>query len=649
MKKHIFPLFFRIFLLIMTTLSLTGCGNSLPDFPAVPEEEKEDFPDAEDETDQSDSPAPFSHARQQTAPEHADYIFPETTPFIDDTGKPMQRDGSYLYSYYEGRLIRFDQETGKTDVLYQTAATHLLDFCLYENDIYFVERPGYDSLDDRDTSLMRLGKDGKNLTLLQEDILNAETVKNYANYSIDLHDNIIYLLHNIRRYDNGDYITETANVYYRLEKDGTVSEASEEETLYGMLPYRFSPVAHSDFPSFPYAMRNYGYLFIQDSQETLYRMEPLSGVREPLGFRTEDASRWFFSGDLIALYSYIDFDISLYSLSHKTFVEADFPFAESLTYSATFPSKQGFFFCYTLWEQESSSEESVPCFTVLHILSDGSVETLFSDTGQALADSIDDMVYRSNSCVDDGFFYYHKKNETQHGLMRLSLEKQKKPSPEELDIWSIWPASSPASVRAEEANVKTELGETGSVSCSVRKLFLEEKTEADRLINQTLAEVYADFDANVRNVIEEEENRFEKDPDLYDESNPAAFHDFSLFVFLDYMDDDTISFCCSYYQYYAYAAHGYYWSDYYVFDRKTGERLSFEDFAGDSSTILKTARPYVEKAAGWEFDQEMLLEISRFSLSEDGYTLYFAPYDIDCYVAGSFLITIPYKAFEKEL
>ena len=79
-----------------------------------------------------------------------------------------------------------------------------------------------------------------------------------------------------------------------------------------------------------------------------------------------------------------------------------------------------------------------------------------------------------------------------------------------------------------------------------------------------------------------------------------------------------------------------------MFDRKTGERLSFEDFAGDSSSILKTARPYVEKAAGWEFDQEMLLEISRFSLSEDGYTLYFAPYDIDCYAAVSFLIKIHY-------
>ena len=649
MKKHIFQLFFHIFLLIMTTLSLTGCGNSFPDFPTVPEEEKEDLPGTEDETGKSDAPAPFSHAGRQAAPGNTDYVFPETSPFIDDTGKSMQRDGSYLYSYYEGRLIRFDQETGKTDVLYQTAATHLLDFCLYENDIYFVERPGYDSLDDKDTCLMRIGKDGKNFALLQEDIINAGTFRDYTNYTIDLYDNIIYLLHNSHRYDNGDYITETSNVYYRLEPDGTVSEASEKETLYGMLPYRFSPVRNSDFPSFPYAMRNYGYFFIQDSQGTLYRMEPVSGVREPLGFHAEAVSRLSFSGDLIALYSYFDFDISLYSLTDKTFVEADFPFAESITYSATFPSKQGFFCCFTLWKQKSASEESVPCFTVLHILPDGSVETLFSDTDQALAGSIDDLVYRSDSCVDDGFFYFYNKNETRGRLMRLSLKEQRKPSPEELDTWSIWPASSPASVRAEERDDETAIGDAGSVSCSTTKLFLEEKTEADRLINRSLTEVYTDFDANVKSVIEEEEKQLEEDPEFYEGFDYAARYDFSLSVFLDYMDDDTVSFCCSYYQYYAYAAHGYYWNDYYVFDRKTGERLSFEDFAGDSSSILKTARPYVEKAAGWEFDQEMLLDISRFSLSEDGYTLYFAPYDIDCYAAGSFLITIPYEAFEKEL
>lgn len=142
------------------------------------------------------------------------------------------------------------------------------------------------------------------------------------------------------------------------------------------------------------------------------------------------------------------------------------------------------------------------------------METLFSDTDQALAGSIDDLVYRSDSCVDDGFFYYYNKNETRGRLMRLSLEEQRKPSPEELDTWSIWHTSSPASVRAEERDDETAIGDAGSVSCSTTKLFLEEKTEADRLINRSLTEVYTDFDANVKSVIEEEEKQLEEDPEF---------------------------------------------------------------------------------------------------------------------------------------
>lgn len=237
-------------------------------------------------------------------------------------------------------------------------------------------------------------------------------------------------------------------------------------------------------------------------------------------------------------------------------------------------------------------------------------------------------------------------NRIQH-LMRLPV--QEKTSPREIDTFPRYPASSPAAVFDEEREEETPIGDGSSVSLSVRKLFLEERTAADKAINQTLSGVYADFESYVDGLIRDEQEALAEDPDFYDSFDYASFYDFSLHVSLDYMDDDTISFCCDYYQYYAYAAHGYYWSDYYVFDRRTGERLSFEDFVGNSAAVMKTAAPYVEKMAEWEFDEEMLLDISRFSLSEDGYTLYFAPYDIGCYAAGAYLITIPYEAFEATL
>lgn len=635
MKKR----FFAIFLMISFILILTGCGNKSFGSQADPDIKESDVEAPASET--ADSPQPFSHADPQDDSSDTDYVFPAAAPFIDDTGKSMQRDGNCLYSYYKGRLICFNQETEETALLYQTASTHRLNFCIHENDIYFVERTGYDSLDDRDTSLWRIKKDGNDLTLLQDDIINAGTMQDWTDYSIDIYDNVIYLINYTSEYEDGNYVTKTANLYYRLEKDDTVSEVEEAETLYGTLSERFSPVCDSDFPTFPYAMRNYGYIFMQDSAGTLYRMDPVSGARESLTIGTDDASYFAFSADLVFLYSYYGNASSLFSLSDKTFVAAEISLPESVSCLAIIPAEQSFYLCGSLWEEDLSQ------LVLLQILPDGSTETLLSDSRLAFEDAFYYAQNRKDSCVFDDHFYYYGSDETQYRLMRFPVRDNS--SFQILDTWFTYPASSPAVIEVEENSYEHNIGNVSSVSCSTRKLFLEEKTAAGRQINQTLTEVYADFEAYVDGIIAEEQEQFEEEPDRYETFDYVSGYDFSLSVSLDYMDDGTISFGCSYYQYYAYAAHGYYWSDYYVFDRRTGKRLSFEDFAGDSATILNTARPYVEKAAGWKFDLDMLLDISRFSLSEDGYTLYFAPYDIDCYAAGAFLITIPYEAFEKKI
>ncbi len=645
-------------LLILCAFLLAGCGRKAPDPPAYDTEETDeeagkDIPNTEengtktpgagDTEGDANVPTPFSHALPQETSAESDYVFPKTAPFIDDTGKSMQRDGNFLYSYYDGKLIRFDQETEETVLLYQTASTHALSFCLYKNDIYFVERTGYDSLDDRDTSLWRMGKDGKDLTLLQGDIVNAGTVRFGDDYSIDIYDDILYLISYTSGYENGDYITKTANLYYRLEHDGSVSEVDESETLYGTLPRRFSPVFDKDFPSFPYAMRNYGYLFVQDSNKVLYRMEPASGKRE--SFMICAADSFAFSGNLVFLYSYYADTATLLNLDDKTTIQLDDTLSETLYNLTVSASEQGFYLCCDLPEEDSSGE-TLYRFHILRLLPDGSVDTLAADSPRSYDDSYAAQI-RNNSCILGDHLYYYAGDSLFQRLMRRSLEGNA--DPREIESFLRYPAASPASVHAEEKDEETQIEGGSSVSFSIRKLFLEEQTDADKAINRTLTEVYTDFESYVEDLIRDEQEALEEDPDFYESFDYASNYDFSLHASLDYMDDDTISFCCYYYQYYAYAAHGYYWSDYYVFDRQTGERLSFEDFVGNSAAIVNTATPYVEKMAGWDFDSEMLLDISRFSLSEDGYTLYFAPYDIDCYAAGSFLITIPYEAFEKEL
>lgn len=671
MKKHLhtkqrntkFSAAFRylpaLFLLLLLSAPLTGCGRKTPDLPpsngGEGSEENSDAEGSGEKTSGAEeagadaaSPAPFSHAAPQEISAGADYVFPKTAPFIDDTGRSMQRDGNCLYSYHNGRLIRFDTETEETALLYQTASTHMVNFCLHKDDIYFVERTGFDSLDDRDTSLWRMGKDGKSLTLLQRDIVNAGTMRDYNHYTIDIYDDIIYLICYTSGYENGDYVTKTANLYYRLENDGSVSEVDESETLYGALPRRFSPVFDWDFPTLPYAMRNYGYIFMQDPAKTLFRMEPDSGARESLGIHTEDYFYFAFSGDKIFLDSYNTEDsVSLFHLDDKTDIILDDMLPESLSNLTAIPSEEGFYLCGNILEENPASDETLYRFHIFRILPDGSVDTLLTTDSLRTYDDSYDILIRKNCCVLDNHLYYYGDDAISLHLMRLPL--QKKASPREIDTFPRYPASSPAAVFDEEREEETPIGDGSSVSLSVRKLFLEERTAADKAINQTLSGVYADFESYVDDLIRDEQEALKEDPDFYDSFDYASFYDFSLHVSLDYMDDDTISFCCDYYQYYAYAAHGYYWSDYYVFDRRTGKRLSFEDFVGNSAAVIKTATPYVEKMAEWEFDEEMLLDISRFSLSEDGYTLYFAPYDIGCYAAGAYLITIPYEAFEATL
>ena len=651
-KKRFFSIISGILAGILSTILLAGCGMEpryiLPPFDAEKPETKEPL---------TDSPAPFSHAVPQKTPDDADpeYAFPDTAPFIDDTGRAMQRDGNCLYSYYNGSLFLFDTQTEEMTLLYRTASTHLLDFCLHKNDIYFVERTGYDSLDGKDTSLWRIGKDGKNLTLLQDDIVNADNIRDWGdNYSIDIYDDILYLLHTVSEYQNGEYVSKTANLYYRINEDGTVSQAEESETLYGALPRRFFPIFDSDFPSFPYAMRNYGYLFLQDAAKTLYRMDPESHTREKLDFHAGDADGFCFSGDQVLLfpyYSYAEESVRLFDLADKTNVAFDDIFTGSISRSAASASGEGYYFCCLLWDAEDSYHENPPQFQVLQILPEGSVNNLISSSKPAFDQYFSEDLYdyydaefSDNSCILGDYLYCYDSGEMDRQFLRFPL--QGGTAPEELTVFSRFLASSPSFITSQTNYEETEVGGQRLVSFSCRKAFIQEETDTDRLINGILADIYMDFEEYVEEIATGEKEQLEEQPDLYDDFDYASGYDFSLSASCNYMDDDTISFCIDYYQYFAYAAHGYYWSNYYVFDRKTGELLTCEDFVGNSNVFLNTARPYVEQAAGWDFDDEMLLTPSRFSLSEDGYTLYFAPYDIDCYAAGSFLITIPYEAFD---
>lgn len=639
MKSRIYTTFFRIILVIFSALPLTGCG--------VKRSETAELSGTDTEESQnSDSAEP--DAATETSP-----TFPETTPYIDDTGKAMQRDGDYLYCYCDGRLMRTHTKTGETTLLYETAPTDQLRFCLSEDVIYFVERKNYDSLDCRDTSLFRIQKDGGNLTLLQDDIANAYSPylhwykKRYqgAIYEIAVYENIIYLMY----YND-------CEICYRLENDSSVTEVKKADTLFGKIPAKFSPSFRSDIPNPVSAMRNYGYLFLRDSDNLLYRMDPVGGAWECLGIDINSVADFAFFHNRIFL-EYKSGDCSLFNLSDKSEIRSESLLSEAVCENI-FSSEKGLFHCDVTYKKDSGSDREIPCLFVRYILPDGSSETLHGEVSAA-SDKEPAYVFeyahehrspywdtKPTVCFIEDSFYCFAEKGTEHFLLRVPVGKSH--DTQVLASWTTSLTSSPSVLYTEKKQGEMDLGNENLISYSMEQLYLDEQTDADKSINQTLLKIYSDFEREIDDTIQRA-----KEYDKTTEYTEYTYHPddvLSLSVFCNYMDDDTIAFDCYLSHLFGFETKGSRRHEYYVFDRHTGNLLTFEDLAGDSGHIISVAFPYVERLAEWEIPPEIVLEPRRFYPTVDGYALYFARDEIredrdEGFMSDSFYITVPFDAF----
>lgn len=172
----------------------------------------------------------------------------KTVPdFRDDTGKLVQQAEGYLYGYWEGSLCWYDSETLEKTVLFEASSKQSGNFCIQEGYVYFMERPFTNSLEDRDITLYRVKCDGTECQILAEYIRNPSIEYFASYYEIDIYEDILYLMNT-----NG-------NLYYHMNRDGSVTEVSEKATLYGSLPEGYTPARYENIPTLPYCMRNYGY------------------------------------------------------------------------------------------------------------------------------------------------------------------------------------------------------------------------------------------------------------------------------------------------------------------------------------------------------------------------------------------------------
>ena len=563
--------------------------------------------------------------------------------FQDDAGKNTQLYDGFLYAYWSNRLCRYDIETLEETVLYEAASAQTGDFCVYEGYVYFLVRSDVTFLDGPQTTLYRVNCDGTGLTKLQE-------LQIGKGYSLDIYEDILYLL---LRYKNGD---EEENIYLRIRDDG-VEQVSKSETLYGMLPDGFDAelqvyqYRYHKMPSLPYAMRNFGYMFLWDAEEKLFRYDPISEVLEQFSLPEEaEGMKLYLTNDSIL---FMDRESALHRVSlddptqHIRIDASCFErygglYREPFQYA----DEKGFYFV----------ESEVGYISLIRVSWEGEHEYLYTvlesrDLTTAL--NYYDEIWLTY--YGGGYFYYSSVSQGDGVVLRVPLEGDVRGEEWEPEQFAVY-YESPIMDISRKEKVVTEFHSFEGLSgtFTVGEIYLTDGSGVSGKINQGLKEIYALWQKQIQEY--EQIVREEGDEDYYSWDYQLVTLDFEASII--YLDQDYIGFRFDRMEYWGGAAHPMYDSRFMVLDRRTARQVSLKEFTGLSGEELcRIIAPYVEADSEWSagrpgwdelsLGKESILEDWRFFLSKEGIGIHYNVYEITSYAGGDRDIVVPYEAFGK--
>lgn len=122
-------------------------------------------------------------------------------------------------------------------------------------------------------------------------------------------------------------------------------------------------------------------------------------------------------------------------------------------------------------------------------------------------------------------------------------------------------------------------------------------------------------------------------------------------AYIEYVDEDYLCVSMKGDRYIAWAFHNYTWSDYYVFDRHTGRRLSLEDFVNNSPEEIKEmVKVYIVADVPYSDGEqsEDALEQDRFFVATEGLGIHYDVYEIGSYGTGYQNLIIPFEMFDMK-
>ena len=616
-------------ILAMMVFLLAACGSSgkdeLTDTGESDHAERSASP-LEPEAEEENSEVP-EEKKQEVPSQKAK--FGSVPWFQDDTGKNTQLHDGYLYAYWGSRLCRYDVETLEETVLYEATSVQNGDFCVHEGYVYFLVRHDVTFLDGPVTMLYRVGCDGTGLTKLQE----LQTEKEY---SLDVYGDILYLF--FKCYNR----SEKDNIYLRIREDG-VEQVLERETLYGMLPEGFDAeqqlYRHRNMPSLPYAMRNFGYMFLWDAEERLFRYDPVSKDLEQLDlpekarmlYLTND-SILFQDGEDIWNRASLDDPTKILRIPASCFEKGGELYRELCQYA----DELGMYFV----------ERGVGYINLTRVSWEGECEHLY--TALERRNLTTALNYDEEVALDylgGGYLYYNSVTQGDGVILRVPLEREVPGAEWEPEQFAVY-YESPIKDISRKEKVVTEFHSYKRLSgtFTVEEIRLTDGSKASEKINQSLDKVYVLWQEQILEY--EQVIRDNEDYQTWDDEFVTVYFDASI----AYLDQDYICFRFAWQEFWDGAYHPMQGAQFMVFDRKTARRVSLEEYTGLSGEELcRIIAPYVEMEADWAAERPNwdILEDGRFFLSREGIGIHYDVYEIGNYVGGDRDIVVPYEAFLK--
>lgn len=654
--QNVYTVILALFLLPTgAAASLTACGNAPENNPATgspaySSESEDHIPPGNPALDTPSQNSTFRNDPSRNSTPQDTSPFRSVPYFQDDTGKSLQSHDGFLYGYWNGQLCRYNADTLDQHCYFSAASDQSGRFCIYKDHIFFLERPCTASLTGVDTCLYTADLNRQDRELLTMQVPNTTAEYSACNdyddhYEIDIWDDIIYLI--------SDNFRE--NIYYRLdEKFRSVTRVGESETLYGLLPdgYR-APLWYSRLPSLPYQMRHYGYLFLMDEAGNLAACDVESGRLEKIALPSDNISRQsvFLTND--ALYCAEEagsgqllttwYRISLDNL-HSAEEWGQFPPMQSYAGDDIFHDESGAYFA--IRERSAVSLYRIPW--------DGSGITLLYNRylwgGEQFPGPSRGDRYL---CYTDGdYFYFNDKLDSQCCVMRVSLHENAL-EPQIVTVYYEDPMDGIGTYDTLDHTftVKADMdgeAENFSYHTIFTRFYLTGDTAGDHAVNTYLDNIYRDF--------QKELDSFETSYDSEDGFLPlpdGMGSYMQVTAWPCYLDDNYLGITIAEETYYSGGAHPNTWSEEYVFDRRTGKRLSITDMVENSpEEICEIAASYIERDhPGLHFHENPeyragILEDFRFFLSGEGIGIHYNTYELGSYAEGNQDYIIPFWEFD---